>query len=509
MANPSFWNKKLFFFKPVLLTTLVLGALYCLIYYSIFIIGENNWFKEQLWYFWFPGTLPIIPMAFIAWKYSKAYTFSNSRFGAIDIFFVSTAFAGLFTGLSANLIHNLSVTQQTIHSPSEVFTSDADYLQLNETKVIPMYFRHTSYSTSFKRYGPDDIIVKVYLAAPIATRNDTSFFYFKSYRNNIGNASNNQVEEETGLLQNSAEADFKAITELNKQWTYRNRNTWAQEDLVKLIHKNDPFKNHTVIMLEDVKTPKAFSSSSLIWPIIPLIGQFLFFLVVFSKKTEFHTKIADKINENPFHIGKKELQNYQKSLSNGKITIGYASLCLIVFLAMILLGADPMHIGNDYTNLWSLGRKTTEKGQYWQFFTYAFVHANLIHIFMNTLVVLLLGVMLESILKWRLMLLLLLVGMVGSGMVSYYMNYDIGNASVGASGAGMALGGAVLGLYLHKELRSELDAILIVSLIFTVPTLLFGFSILVDNWAHIGGVMVGIVFGAVAGIWLKSKPLNG
>lgn len=144
-------------------------------------------------------------------------------------------------------------------------------------------------------------------------------------------------------------------------------------------------------------------------------------------------------------------------------------------------------------------RAISQGGEYYRFLTAMFLHGGLTHIAFNAFALYALGFETERIYgHWRFLAVYLLAGL-GGGVASYALNPS---PSVGASGAIFGLIGALAVFY--YEARGVLGGVArqqLGSLIFTLLINLgLGFSVaLIDNNAHIGG----LVAGALAG-WLLS-----
>ena len=148
-------------------------------------------------------------------------------------------------------------------------------------------------------------------------------------------------------------------------------------------------------------------------------------------------------------------------------------------------------------------------GQYYRLFTGIFLHANFLHLIFNMYALYVIGMQLESFLgKGKYLAVYLLSGLGGSMLSIFFSN----GYSVGASGAIFGLMGALL--YFGYHYRVYLDSVVksqIIPLI--VLNLLIGFtSTGIDNWAHIGGLVGGILATTAVGVKYKStkfEMING
>ena len=135
-------------------------------------------------------------------------------------------------------------------------------------------------------------------------------------------------------------------------------------------------------------------------------------------------------------------------------------------------------------------------GQYWRFITPIFLHANLLHVGLNMLNFVVLGVFLERLLGHMRFLLVYLVTGVISIIASFYFAPQ--EISVGASGAIFGLVGAYsLFVLAHRRAfpRGGVPALLWLVLIVGINLSIGFFIANVDNYAHLGGLLSGFLLG--------------
>ena len=141
----------------------------------------------------------------------------------------------------------------------------------------------------------------------------------------------------------------------------------------------------------------------------------------------------------------------------------------------------------------------TLSGQWWRLLTYMFLHGGLIHIAFNMWCLWDLGRLCESLYgRWTFAAIYLITGVAG-GLASVAWNPEV--LSVGASGAIFGLAGALAASFYLGEFSIPKVAIR-----GTLRSLLFfiGFNVLfgavvsgVDNACHIGGLLSGLILGAL------------
>jgi TonB-dependent SusC/RagA subfamily outer membrane receptor len=184
-------------------------------------------------------------------------------------------------------------------------------------------------------------------------------------------------------------------------------------------------------------------------------------------------------------------------------------LNLILFLLMVIAGlgflsfksADLLEWGANYKPL-------TTRGQWWRLLTSTFLHGGLMHLLMNLYGLMFIGMFLEPLLgRVKLLLIYLLTGMLAS--VSSLLWYQA-TVSVGASGAIFGLYGVFLALLLTGVFESDFKKSFLASTaIFVGYNMLFGFLVSgIDNAAHVGGLVSGLVIGYLVNPSMQSEEEN-
>ena len=136
-------------------------------------------------------------------------------------------------------------------------------------------------------------------------------------------------------------------------------------------------------------------------------------------------------------------------------------------------------------------------GQYWRLFTAMFLHAGLTHLLLNAVGLFIFGRIVEGIYGHARFALIYVLAGLGGSVLSYMLNSP-GAVGVGASGAIFGVLAALAAFFVARRgtlgemARQNLTGILIMVAI----NLFFGFaSPGIDNWAHVGGFVVGFAIG--------------
>jgi rhomboid protease GluP len=188
------------------------------------------------------------------------------------------------------------------------------------------------------------------------------------------------------------------------------------------------------------------------------------------------------------------------SSSSMLVTQAFAGICGAVFIGMIASGAsltDPsgqelIRWGANYAP-WTMG------GEWWRLVTSVFVHIGIIHIALNMWCLWSLGQMAEPMYgRGTFAVIYLACGVAGS-LASALVHPQ--GLSAGASGAIFGIAGALIASFKLGEFampRAAVQASLKSVVTFAGYNLLFGMvSGRVDNAAHVGGLVMGLLLGAM------------
>jgi rhomboid protease GluP len=182
------------------------------------------------------------------------------------------------------------------------------------------------------------------------------------------------------------------------------------------------------------------------------------------------------------------------------VTPAIIAINVAMFIAMLAAGADLMSPSSSLLiRFGSNFRPLTWNGEEWRLLTSAFLHFGLIHIALNMYALYQGGAFVERLFgSTRYALIYLLSALAGSVTSGWW--YPLGNG-VGASGAIFGVYGALLSFLVVR--RADIPPAMLKSigsstLLFCLYSLLIGAAHpLIDNAAHIGGLLAGIVTGAI------------
>ncbi|EHJ01541.1 Rhomboid family protein [Clostridium sp. DL-VIII] len=205
-----------------------------------------------------------------------------------------------------------------------------------------------------------------------------------------------------------------------------------------------------------------------------------------------------QINERKNGQSKKEHKNYNI------LTFILIGINIVVFLLTAFISGNIFDI--DTRVLIYFGAKINiliDHGEIWRLLTCAFLHSGLIHIVCNMYSLYIIGPQIEQIYGIRKYLIIYLISCITASISSYFLNPN--GIAIGASGGIFGLMGALLAFALIE--RNRIQKKFLSSLLQIIAINLFiGLSIKnIDNFAHIGGLVGGIVSGYISYILVRKR----
>ncbi|MDH5481263.1 MAG: rhomboid family intramembrane serine protease [Candidatus Bathyarchaeota archaeon] len=138
------------------------------------------------------------------------------------------------------------------------------------------------------------------------------------------------------------------------------------------------------------------------------------------------------------------------------------------------------------------------KGWFWQLFTAMFVHVNIVHLLGNMFFLLIFGLRAEEIFNLQEYLSIYLFSGLAGNLLSLLFG-PLARPSAGASGALFGLFGAVT-IYVRRTIGQSI----IGALLYSFFLLMISSGLNVNYLAHLGGLVIGLLFGYM--LATKRKP---
>jgi len=182
------------------------------------------------------------------------------------------------------------------------------------------------------------------------------------------------------------------------------------------------------------------------------------------------------------------------------LTYIIVALNIVAYVYTSVLGGDFVETSFNVILLYGQVNYFVMKGWYWQLFTSMFVHVNIIHLLGNMFFLLVFGLRAEELFSLREYLGIYFL----SGLAGNLLTLLFGPAmiSAGASGAIFGLFGACT-IYIRRAVGQSIIGALLYS--FFLLTVSSGPN--VNNFAHLGGLVVGLLIGYFLATRRKSRMI--
>ena len=190
----------------------------------------------------------------------------------------------------------------------------------------------------------------------------------------------------------------------------------------------------------------------------------------------------------------------QSQSSSMMVTQALLGINVVVFIAMVMGGVSPMEPTGQQLVEWGANfGPYTIGGQWWRLLTCVFVHIGVMHIALNMWCLWGLGRLAESVYdRWTFGGLYLITGLCASVASLFWRPIGV---SAGASGAIFGIAGALISAFYLGEFslpKTVVSGLLTSVLKFAGYNLVLGaFLGRTDNAAHVGGLVSGLILGAM------------
>ena len=189
------------------------------------------------------------------------------------------------------------------------------------------------------------------------------------------------------------------------------------------------------------------------------------------------------------------------STGNLYVTYGIIGINVLVFVGMVAMGINffspaPLEVLKWGGNLSAL----TLSGEWWRLLTAMFLHFGILHLGLNMYALYMCGIYLEPMLgKARYTTAYICTGLLASLVSTMWLKNDF-TVAAGASGAVFGMYGVFLALLTTNIIPKQLrNTMLQSTLIFVAYNVFYGFKpgSGIDNAAHLGGLLSGMVIGYI------------
>jgi rhomboid protease GluP len=173
---------------------------------------------------------------------------------------------------------------------------------------------------------------------------------------------------------------------------------------------------------------------------------------------------------------------------------------------MVASGTSTISPGADHLLRWGADfGPLTLHGQYWRVVTSSFVHVGIVHLTLNMLFLWWVSSLAERILGAYVIVCVYFVTGIGGELLS--LTWQRLQVSAGASGAILGIAGVLISLFAYGKFKTSNNRLLRLRLItWVLFVLLTGLLPGVDNMAHLGGLLTGLLLGLSFVYLLRRSP---
>ncbi len=472
--------------------------------------------KEDLLNFWFPFLLPSLPLAI--WLRREIRILDLK--GRDDGYFVFLLVAGLTifvpTLIAQQYVKASSSKLSDVRSVYEIKQARSiDCYTIKDFKVVPDYLGSYRTSRVSGKYN-QHLDFTTYFVVPIVDNfnpvdfeNHMYWYAFKFTERMSNHADHEEKDERWRAFYEECRQKYEQYNFLDFQYLQGISFSDDRDGYIEAIKSRQETENiENLIILEPIHAPFAQKTGNkYAWIFGSFgIGAFVFLLMILIpsvNKTEFQRYIDKKpLREDDFKdILKFLIPRGDHFISSILININLLVFLYLVFSGINVISATP----KELLELGGSRRSEVLNGEYSRLFTSTFLHAGIVHILMNLVAIGIICSLIEPILgRWQTLIAYLISG-VGAGLVSvcWYEN----TVSVGASGAIFGMMGVMTALLITKKDKGLKGIYLLILGLYGGLSLLLGLSGGVDNAAHIGGLLTGLLIGLLI-IFMSKNEQN-
>lgn len=199
----------------------------------------------------------------------------------------------------------------------------------------------------------------------------------------------------------------------------------------------------------------------------------------------------EKISINSYELKQQEKAKDESLVKTAKCNATYVFMVLNFVFWIIMY----TQWGENIVNSMSLDKSMVSEGQVYRLFTYMFTHGGIEHFVCNTFTLFIIGARLEKYSgSFKFSLLYILSGII-AGCTSYLVEpYGV---AVGASGAIFGIIGGLI--YMIRKIKHNIGGLdYSVAVVFAIIGVFSGFFVPnIDNFAHIGGLISGVILASI------------
>lgn len=195
------------------------------------------------------------------------------------------------------------------------------------------------------------------------------------------------------------------------------------------------------------------------------------------------------------YVTEEEIEQQAETAERVKPIPPYYSIILIVCIVAVFFAQIATNL-EESVDLAGFIKPLFIDSEYWRILTSAALHGSIMHLGFNSYALFVLGRLIETLSNRAHLAIVFILSILGGNMLGFAFGPDV--ASIGASGGVIGFLG-YLTVYGFKRRKLLSNAFLKNMLFNVVLIAAFGLFIMpnVDNFAHLGGFLVGAIYGLV------------
>lgn len=461
------------------------------------------WLVEWLWLpldeavvrYWLPSGLAFLLALLLVRPHLRRFDFDPEKANSFWFYLVATAAICVPCFLMQSYLRDVTAELVPVNSVAEISgTAHARYFQsqnvcLDRSRAVA----HPALDRNLKSGRPERYVF--YVAAPVCDASDVwiGFRYSKS----IDSAATDQdLQEGFKAFGSEVERRFNAEDPSSFRYLERLGRSSDYRNYQKALQDNGKSGDGLFVLKPHTEPFAPDAGNDAMWFAIAYgVGMLLWFSMVLLKPLDPDKPAEPDADEKLQSLIASQFYLPRRHHYGAAVLV---DLNIAVFAVMLLSGLGVFSFERDDLIAWGANYGPLDHGLgLLRLVTSQFVHSGVMHLFNNMYGLIFACLFLMPVVKnGRLIFCYLLCGTIGS-IASVTMHPQ--TPSVGASGAILGLWGILLVLSALRDKRLENPkGILINIAIYTALTLGLGaVTPGVDNFAHIGGLVAGLVLGLV------------
>ena len=501
-------------YLPSLAMAIGFIALYTFLDWALFIKLDLLPIKQEVLIAWFAMFLPFVPVVIWLRPRIKLLRLADGpRGGVRGLYYIV---AGLLASAptmilqdylyrtSGEMVRLENINEITAAKNAKFYTLDNFYMDKQNAAAHAVTF-------DTKRRNDWHFNMFLYIAVPIWEKHSDSIhrectaWLGVEYSNRISNVRVSEEEKQRAFREfvMKSERDFQEKDLGRFAYLARPGHTDADDGFHEAMKKSPKYDGKNTIVLVPMSNAFEERGGALLRVAATVfgIGALIWFVMLLFPK-------IDRRNYRRFKSGAtqarqdkefRELRMLLVPSKNYPASMMFIYINVLLYIAMVVCGLGFMSFRTQDLLAWGANSGAlVGQGEWWRLLTSTFLHGGFAHIVANMYGLFFMGMlMLEPLIgRLRFAIAYMTCGILAS-CASIIWNPN--GVSVGASGAIFGICGVLLVLMLTKTIARSFNKSLLTNvLIFVGINLLFGFVIPeVDNAAHLGGLLAGIVIGLV------------